>query len=129
MSNPDAGVKDVFGKALEIKCEPDRDAFLEKACRGNPEMRAEVEDLLSAVAQAGSFMDRPAAECQVTIDQSAICECPGTMIGPYKLLQEIGEGGFGVVFMAEQQEPMHRKVALKIIKPGMDTKPVVTSLA
>ena len=58
-------------------------------------------------------------------DDVAITERPGTLIGPYKLLQEIGEGGFGVVYMAEQVEPVRRKVALKIIKPGMDTKQVI----
>ena len=54
-----------------------------------------------------------------------IGEQPGTIIGPYKLLEQIGEGGFGVVFMAEQQQPVRRKVALKIIKPGMDTRQVI----
>src|SRR5205823_4008909 len=58
-------------------------------------------------------------------DATALAERPGTVIGPYKLLEQIGEGGFGVVFMAEQQEPVRRKVALKVIKPGMDTKQVV----
>jgi serine/threonine protein kinase len=58
-------------------------------------------------------------------DDKLVTECPGMMIGPYKLLEQIGEGGFGVVFMAEQQQPVRRKVALKVLKPGMDTKQVV----
>src|SRR5579864_6732302 len=60
-----------------------------------------------------------------TIDEAHLPERPGTIIGPYKLLEQIGEGGFGVVFMAEQTEPVRRKVALKILKPGMDTRQVV----
>ena len=64
----------------------------------------------------------------LTIDQSSISEELGTYIGPYKLIEEIGEGGMGVVFMAEQQEPVRRKVALKVIKPGMDSKQVIASL-
>ena len=73
----------------------------------------------------GSFMDRPAADAPLTIHQR-ITEEVGTQIGPYKLIQELGEGGFGVVYLAEQQEPVRRQVALKIIKPGMDTREVIT---
>src|SRR5262249_53829759 len=88
--------------------------------------------------QAGSFLESPAADLpsppwgrgaggegvRPTVDDP-ITERPGTVIGPYKLLEQIGEGGFGVVFMAEQQEPIRRKVALKVIKPGMDTRQVI----
>ena len=84
-----------------------------------------MEILLRAYENAGSILDRPAAGYAETVDQKPILETAGTLIGRYKLLQQIGEGGFGVVFMAEQQEPVRRKVALKIIKPGMDTKEVV----
>ena len=77
------------------------------------------------MAGAGDFMNRPAA---AGLGHDLACpdpEGPGTRIGPYKLLEQIGEGGMGVVYMAEQQQPVRRKVALKIIKPGMDTRQVV----
>ncbi len=93
--------------------------------RGRPGVCAEVEDLLRAVAGAGDFMKRPVATGSVTISHAPILEGPGTRIGPYRLLQQIGEGGMGVVYMAEQEHPVRRKVALKIIKPGMDSAQVV----
>src|SRR5262249_9795483 len=72
----------------------------------------------------GSFHEAPRAVPRATIDYP-ITEGPGTVIGPYQLLEQIGEGGFGVVFLAEQQQPVRRKVALKVLKPGMDTKQVL----
>ena len=81
-------------------------------------VRAAVEALLRANEGASGFLSHPAPG--LTVDQPPVAEQPGTVIGPYKLLQQIGEGGMGVVFMAEQTEPVKRKVALKIIKPGMD---------
>ena len=124
MTASNATIKEIFGKALEIESAAERAAFVADACGNSPELRAELESLLSAVVEAGSFMDGPAVEVQPTIDQP-ITEAPGSMIGPYKILQEIGEGGFGVVYMAEQMKPVRRKVALKIVKPGMDTKEVI----
>src|SRR5262245_29424329 len=91
---------------------------LDHACGEDEQLRTDVQRLLIAHEAIGTFMDRPAAE-PFTID-SPIAEAPGVVIGPYKLLQQIGEGGFGVVFLAEQDWPVRRKVALKIIKPGMD---------
>jgi WD40 repeat protein/serine/threonine protein kinase len=88
------------------------------------EVRHRVELLLAAHRQGGSFLASPAAPLGITADDP-ITERPGTVIGPYKLLEQIGEGGFGVVFMAEQTQPVRRKVALKILKPGMDTRQVV----
>src|SRR4029077_19399794 len=75
--------------------------------------------------RAGQFLEKPAPDLLATIDEPAITERPGTVIGPYKLLEQIGEGGFGVVFMADQQHPVRRRVALKVLKPGMDTKQVI----
>ena len=90
-----------------------------------PQLRGRVEALLLAHSDAGDFLGgQSPAGINATIDQP-ITERPGTVIGRYKLLEQIGEGGFGVVFMAEQEEPVRRKVALKIIKPGMDTKEVI----
>jgi serine/threonine protein kinase len=98
-------------------------AFLGQACGDNRELRARVEQLLQAHQAMGSI--QAGAAPGATIDELPIREGPSTIIGPYKLLEQIGEGGFGVVFLAEQTEPVRRKVALKILKPGMDTHQVV----
>src|SRR5262245_29612631 len=103
-------------------------SYLDGACGGDATLRARVEALFQAQAKAGGFMERPAMEDGPTVtalDSSPVREGPGTQIGRYKLLQEIGAGGFGVVYMAEQKEPVKRRVALKIIKIGMDTEQVV----
>ena len=117
-------VRSIFDRAIEIATEFDRKAYLDEACAAAPEIRVQVEALLQAHAQAGSFLNA-AADRQRTQSFDPIVERPGTVIGPYKLLQQIGEGGMGVVFMAEQTEPLQRTVALKIIKPGMDTRQVI----
>jgi serine/threonine protein kinase len=83
-----------------------------------------VLHLLVAHQEAGSFLEPPVPSLVATVDEP-LTERPGTIIGPYKLLEQIGEGGFGIVFMAEQQHPVRRKVALKVLKPGMDTRQVV----
>jgi serine/threonine protein kinase/tetratricopeptide (TPR) repeat protein len=115
--------KSIFLAAIELDSEAARAAFLEQACAGNPPLRAEVEALLQAHEKPQRLLDAPVAPAQ-RIDEP-ITEGPGAVIGPYKLLEQIGEGGFGVVFMAEQQQPVRRKVALKVLKPGMDTRQVV----
>src|SRR5262245_23804058 len=123
MVEPPQSEKSVFLAAIEIASDLERAAFLERECAGNEALRAEVDALLQAHAKPQRLLDAlpgPGA----TLDQSA-AEAAGTVIGPYKLLEQIGEGGFGVVYMAEQTEPVRRKVALKILKPGMDTKQVV----
>ena len=124
MTNNAHNAKAIFGKALEIQSPEEQSAYLDEACGDDAQLRSEVEDLLQAIDEAGSFMARPVMEPQPTIDQP-ITEKPGTQIGPYKLLQQLGEGGMGVVYMAEQKEPVKRRVALKIIKPGMDTRQVI----
>ena len=90
-------------------------------------MRAEVEKLLLAHDQAGAFLEDPVAPPQhsTIVLPAPLTEKPGDRIGRYKLLQQIGEGGCGVVYMAEQEEPIRRRVALKVIKLGMDTKAVI----
>jgi WD40 repeat protein/serine/threonine protein kinase len=116
--------RSVFLEALEIG-EPDaRAAYLDRACHCNPALRRGVEELLAAHGRSGSFMSRPASG-EATADCQPIAERPGTVLGPYKLMEQLGEGGMGLVFVAEQQQPVRRKVALKIIKPGMDSKPVI----
>jgi WD40 repeat protein/serine/threonine protein kinase len=117
-------VKAVFGRALEMESAVERMAYLDEACAGAPECRRKVAALLKAYEEAGSFLEAPAVVLATTIDDPNP-ECAGTLIGPYKLLEQIGEGGFGVVFMAEQTQPVRRKVALKVLKPGMDTRQVV----
>jgi serine/threonine protein kinase len=120
-------VQSIFRRALEIECAADRAAYLDQACGPDAGLRAEVEGLLATLARAGEFMRRPAAAVAagVTAGYEPLSESLGTRVGPYKLLQQIGEGGMGVVYMAEQEQPVRRKVALKIIKPGMDSKQVV----
>ena len=130
MSRKTRSAKSIFAKALEIETPQAREAYLEDACGGNAELRSEVADLLAAFEQAGSFLKNPAVEADAkafgpTVDMPAIAEAPGQMIGRYKLLQQIGEGGMGSVYMAEQEKPIRRRVALKIIKLGMDSKQVI----
>src|SRR5437867_3812022 len=100
-------------------------AFLDEACGEDAPVRVRVEQLLRAHQKLGSIHHGDAVAPLRTVDYQAVAERPGSVIGPYKLLEQIGEGGFGVVFMAEQTEPVRRKVALKILKPGMDTRQVV----
>jgi hypothetical protein len=99
------------------------DDYVAAACGGDTELEQQVRRYLQVHRDAGSFLESPAPGV-VTVDQP-VTEGPGTVIGPYKLLEQIGEGGFGVVFMAEQTQPVRRKVAFKVLKPGMDTRQVV----
>ena len=113
----------IFTAALE-KAPAERRVFLDDACVDSPELRQRVERLIASHEAAIGFMDQPAGLLVETVDESLLVN-PGTRIGPYKLLQQIGEGGMGVVYMAEQTEPVKRKVALKLIKPGMDSHQVI----
>jgi serine/threonine protein kinase/WD40 repeat protein len=115
----------IFERALELASDADRQAYLDECCASDPELRDKVEALLRAHAEAGSFLGQPAMQSPETHDYEPIAERSGTVVGPYKLLEQIGEGGFGVVFMAEQERPVSRRVALKVIKPGMDTRACV----
>src|SRR6266699_3460494 len=118
---PDTDIT-IFTQALRLPPE-ERDPYLDEACKGDDELRRRVEALLVAYEHAGNFLGRPAAGRPARAAQAFQAgEKPGDRIGHYKLLQQIGEGGCGVVYMAEQEAPVRRRVALKIIKPGMDTK-------
>jgi serine/threonine protein kinase len=117
----------IFWDAVQLPDERRRNEYLDQACGDNAELRGRVEQLLAARGEAVDFLEKPAPGLPglvATLDEQ-VAERPGTVIGPYKLLEQIGEGGFGVVFMAEQQQPVRRKVALKVIKPGMDTRQVI----
>jgi serine/threonine protein kinase/tetratricopeptide (TPR) repeat protein len=129
--------EEIFNQALS-RSPAERAAFLDQACAGHPALRASVEALLRANVGATGFLEQPPSvlrspvggeEPEVgsarTAQEQPVSEGLGTIIGPYKLLQQIGEGGMGTVFMAEQIQPVQRKVALKIIKPGMDSRQVI----
>src|SRR5262249_2275542 len=113
----------IFLAALELPTPAERAAYLNGACGADPALLANVRELLATHEKDDAFLNRPPRNG--TVDEQPMTERPGTVIGPYKLLQQIGEGGMGVVYMAEQEQPGRRKVALKIIKPGMDSKAVV----
>jgi non-specific serine/threonine protein kinase/serine/threonine-protein kinase len=123
MANEKKRIEAIYHLALEKKNKKERSAYLDSACSDDLKLRASVEGLLQAHEEAGGFLESPVVD--VTFDDSALTEGPGTKIGRYKLLELIGEGGFGVVYMAEQREPIRRRVALKIIKLGMDTNPIL----
>jgi tetratricopeptide (TPR) repeat protein len=114
----------LFIAALEKEDPAERAAFLDRACTGDPGLRQRIDRLLQRHEQPGSFLGPDAAAPAAGADE-LVSERPGTVIGPYKLMEQIGEGGMGLVFVAEQQHPVRRNVALKLIKPGMDTRQVV----
>src|SRR5438876_1747256 len=134
MSNPIDREVAVFSAVRRLPAQ-ERAAYLDEACAGDGELRQRVEDLLRASEEAGAFLRDPAqgarrpADAVTSPETLRKAEAPGEKagdrIGRYKLLQQIGEGGCGVVYMAEQEEPVRRRVALKVIKLGMDTKQVV----
>jgi WD40 repeat protein len=125
----------IFAEALEIADAKEREAYLARACGADTDLRQQVEELLraDAHAQAGQFLpDQPVSDIGKSLPLGSASrtaslgsEKPGDRIGRYKLLEKIGEGGCGLVYMAEQEEPLRRKVALKVIKLGMDTRSVV----
>jgi serine/threonine protein kinase len=118
-------VERIYSEVQSRTGEAERSAYLDSACQGDPELRARVEALLKAHDQAGQFLETPPLLVETPIWSGSDVEQPGTVIGRYKLLERIGEGGMAVVYMAEQTEPIRRKVALKIIKLGMDTRQVI----
>ena len=119
MTEPPLPEESLFAQALEIASATGRAAFLDRACGENAPLRAEVEALLRAADRSGDLLDLPDNQ-PVTTDLPAR-EGQGTLVGPYKLLEQIGEGGMGTVWMAEQTEPIRRRVAVKVIKEGMDS--------
>ncbi len=116
--------KQIFLQALQSATPAQREALLQEACGGDDALRQQVDLLLDAHEHAGSFLEKGALAVGQTIDQP-LTEKPGTHIGPYRLVEKLGSGGMGVVFLAEQTKPVQRQVALKIIRPGMDTERVI----
>ncbi len=132
MGASESSAESIFFAALERAEPDDRSRYVAEACAGDAELRRRVDRLLRAHPAVGSFLEPPVAVGIAADDAEAAtdvtpsrCVDPGTMIGPYKLLQQIGEGGMAVVFLAEQSRPIRRKVALKLIKPGMDSRQVI----
>src|SRR6516162_9636961 len=127
MSEPNPSLEEhLFEAALSKSSEEECSAFLDSVCRGNPGLRARLGQLLEGHFQAQGFLQGAGESIPPKPAGPPVEDQPAsTFIGRYKLLEKIGEGGFGEVWMAEQKEPVKRRVALKIIKLGMDTKQVV----
>src|SRR5262245_13619394 len=124
MADESDRVRSIFLAAIEQHPPASWPGFLDEVCAQQPAIRGRVERLLRAQVQLGAFHEKLKPARARPLDEP-LAEQPGTVIGPYKLLEQIGEGGFGVVFMGEQTKPIRRKVALKILKPGMDTRQVI----
>src|SRR5262245_853855 len=145
MTNSERHLMTLFAEALEFASPPERAAYLDRACGNDQALRQHLEALLQAHAQVGRFLDPQAAVAGATssaagkeiagaavdnrtaLSQSGT-EAPGTQIGPYQLLEQIGEGGMGAVWMAQQTAPVKRLVAVKLIKPGMDSRQVLVRI-
>jgi len=117
--------KAIFSAALSLESADARQDYLKSACGTNTELFQQVSRLLELEAESPSYLEAPATGLVAMCAMSPPIEQVGTTIGRYKVLEQIGEGGMGVVFVAEQTEPVRRRVALKIIKPGMDTRQVI----
>ncbi len=125
MKEPLKSEEEIFTETAPLSA-AERRAYLERACGSDAALRARIEALLKSHDEAGSLLDvAPGGVVRTSLAGPPPDEKPGTLIGRYKLLQKIGEGGCGVVYMAEQEEPVRRRVALKVIKLGMDTREVV----
>jgi len=118
-------IETIYNAARQKPAGAERSEYLDKACGNDAGLRSRVEALVKADEEAGSFLESQPFEATITIDKAPVVEQPGDNIGPYKLLERIGEGGMAVVYMAEQERPFRRRVALKVIKLGMDTKSVI----
>ncbi len=133
MPNWDPEANDLFLRAIEIAAPEDRRRFLDEACAGRLDLRDCVDGLIRAGEQAGSFLEHRAPHMEptsapgpgATAEVAATPPGAGAVVGPYKLVQELGEGGMGTVYLAQQTEPVRRLVAVKLVKPGMDSRQVL----
>jgi serine/threonine protein kinase/tetratricopeptide (TPR) repeat protein len=127
MHNAVHRIDEIFWEAAQLRPGDQRDSYLTRACGDDPELRQRVERLLRVQPKIEGFLERPfpGPGEPPTVDEAPSLERPGTMIGPYKLLEQLGEGGMGTVFMARQTAPVQRLVALKVIKPGMDSRHLI----
>jgi WD40 repeat protein/serine/threonine protein kinase len=124
MNQAAPNLEEIFFAALELEDPNDRSCFLDKAC-SDPEMRRRLDRLLARDAQASRFLESPACLLPTEVESTERLESPGSVIGPYKLIDLISEGGMGTVWMGQQTEPVRRLVAVKLIKAGMDSKQVI----
>src|SRR5262245_42542297 len=126
MNRLDSKILSIFVDALACDSNELRVHHIDRTCGDDAVLRAQVEELLNAHDEAGDFLKgRDAPACFISGAEDTTIETAGTSIGPYKLLAQIGEGGMGIVYMADQPSSVRRRVALKIIKPGMDTLKVI----
>jgi len=125
MADKPKDIEAIYNAAIKKASEVERSAYLDGACGDDNVLRNRIEALFKAHEQAGDFLEVPEAGLGVTLGDSPLTEGSGTTVDRYKLLEKIGEGGMAVVYMAEQERPIRRKVAFKIIKLGMDTKQVI----
>jgi eukaryotic-like serine/threonine-protein kinase len=124
MQRPGSSEAEIFEAALDCNSSEERAAYLDKCCADQPELRRRMEELLALHDRAGDFLETAHAATTIRLNLPKE-EKEGDRIGHYRILQKIGEGGCGTVFMAEQEEPVRRRVALKVVKLGMDTKQVI----
>jgi len=122
---PHEKLEELFSAALQKRTPAERSSYLEDACAGDHPLRTRVEELLRAHERSTTFLDSPVIDPDATLAHGGATEPAVAQIGPYKIHEEIGEGGFGIVYLAEQEAPVRRKVALKVIKLGMDTREVI----
>ncbi|HKB06118.1 MAG TPA: protein kinase, partial [Gemmataceae bacterium] len=124
MAMPRPEEEAIFQAARRIEAADARRHYLHQSCNGDADLRARVEALLRVHDEERSFLQSPAGGPRIA-DEPFSEEGPGAVIGPYRLLEPIGEGGFGIVFAAMQEQPVRRTVALKIVRPGMDSRQVI----
>src|SRR5262249_51200134 len=120
MSDGGRNVRAIFGEALDCASPAEQAAYLDRACGDDTVLRARVEALLRAHHKGGQFLEGTPGPAG-----GSSAEAPGTVLGPYRLVEPLGEGGFGIVYRAEQQQPVRRRVALKVLRPGMDSGQVI----
>jgi WD40 repeat protein len=129
MANTERDITEILAEALALSSPEERTVYLDRVCGDDTVTRDEVESLLRMEDELGDFLEKTVQELDATTACLSVLEGPGTVIGPYQLLERIGEGEMAVVYMAQQEEPIRRQIALKILKLGMDTKRVIARFA